>query len=353
MKRILVLCGGQSPEHPISIRSCRNILNAIDREKYMVTVVGISRTGKWLLQDEKDIADNITIQGANIEIRPGRSDCFWSHGISLGNFDVIFPVLHGPNGEDGTIQGLLQLLDIPFVGCDLLSSSISMDKEVAKRLLRDGGVNVSNWITLKNPRKIPSYESIVERLSKVVFVKPSNMGSSVGVYRVSDRNEWGAALEDAFKYDRKVLVEEAIVGRELECAVLGNERPKASGVGEVRSGGFYSYHEKYEDSSEAQLIIPAEIDHKYLKSLKTTAIKSYQTLECKGMARVDMFLTKSGDIYVNEINTIPGFTSISMYPKLWENDGLNYSELISQLIELAIEQFNTRRNLLDLAKSNV
>ncbi|MEM6736286.1 MAG: D-alanine--D-alanine ligase family protein [Bacteroidota bacterium] len=343
MKRILVLCGGQSPEHPISIRSCRNILDALDREKYAVTVIGISRTGKWLLQDEKDIADKITIQGTDVEIRPGRSDCFWSHGISLGNFDVIFPVLHGPNGEDGTIQGLLQLLDIPFVGCDLLSSSVSMDKEVAKRLLRDGGVSVSNWITLKDLNEIPAYESMVERLSEVVFIKPSNMGSSVGVHRVSDRNEWRAALEEAFKYDRKVLVEEAIAGRELECAVLGNQRPKASGVGEVRAGGFYSYHEKYEVSSEAELIIPAEIDNKYLKNLKATAIKSYQILECKGMARIDMFLTKRGDIYVNEINTIPGFTNISMYPKLWENDGLNYSELINQLIELAIEQFNVRK----------
>ncbi len=337
MKRILILCGGQSPEHPISIRSCKNVLKAIDRERYSVTVIGISREGKWLLQNEKELKEEINIPGMDIEIRPGRRDCFWSHGQSLGNFDVVFPILHGPNGEDGTIQGLLKLLGIPFVGCDLLSSAASMDKDVTKRLLRDGGVKVANWITIMENDEIPSFEDLAKELSDVIFVKPANMGSSVGVHRVNNQIEWNEAIKDAFKYDHKILVEETIVGKELECAVLGNREPKASGVGEVKSGDFYSYEEKYEDTSEAQLIIPAEIDNSYLPNLKKTALEAYRILGCSGMARVDMFLTNSVAIYVNEVNTIPGFTNISMYPKLWEKEGIGYTELITRLIDLALK----------------
>ena len=337
MKRVLILCGGQSPEHQISIRSCKNILKAIDREEHSVTVIGISREGRWLLQDEADLGDEITIKGVDVEIRPGRQDCFYSHGNSLGTFDVIFPILHGPNGEDGAMQGLFQLLGIPFVGCGLLSSAASMDKDFTKRLLRDGGVGVAKWITLLNESDAPSFTEVVEQLSEVVFVKPANMGSSVGVSRVSNEAEWHAAIEEAFGYDSKVLVEESIAGKELECAVIGNGAPKASGVGEVKSGNFYSYEEKYEAQSEAQVIIPADIDSKYLPDLKKTAINAYKILDCSGMSRVDMFLTDTGEIYVNEINTIPGFTSISMYPKLWEVEGLGYTELITELISLANE----------------
>lgn len=338
MKRILVLCGGQSPEHSISIRSCRNILGAIDRAKYSVTLIGISQSGSWRLLEETDLDADVTKQGKEIVIRPGLQDCFWCEGSSLGDFDAVFPVLHGPNGEDGTIQGLLKVLGVPFVGPGVLGSSASMDKDVTKRLLTNAGILVADWSLITRDNVLPSFSQIKDSLGEVVFVKPANMGSSVGVHRVTNDDEWNYAIEDALSYDRKVLVERCIIGRELECAVLGNDHPKASGVGEVDSSNFYSYDEKYASTSEAKITIPALIDPNLLVKLKETALSAYKALDCQGLSRVDMFLTDEGEIYVNEINTIPGFTSISMYPKLWEQEGLGYSKLLDTLIELAIER---------------
>lgn len=338
MKNLLVICGGQSPEHKISIRSARNILNALDSSNYSVTLIGISQRGSWRLISEDEMGDEITSQGKEVTITPGDKDCFICEGKSIGTIDVIFPVLHGPNGEDGTIQGLFSLLGIPFVGPDVLGSAVSMDKDVTKRLLRDAGLEVADWILIRRGEEIPDYDKLKVDLSEVLFVKPANMGSSVGVHRVSTKSEWEPAVKDALKFDRKVLVEKSIEGRELECAVMGNDHPEASGVGEVRSGNFYSYDEKYDSSSHAEINIPAKIDEQYLPALKTTAIKAYKALECQGMSRVDMFLSSEGVIYVNEVNTIPGFTSISMYPKLWEEAGLSYSDLLNKLIDLAIER---------------
>ncbi|MEQ8629674.1 D-alanine--D-alanine ligase family protein [Ekhidna sp.] len=341
MKNLLVLCGGQSPEHEISIRSTRNILDAIDRSKYTITLIGISRAGEWKLLREEKLPEEITDQGELVSLHPGASGgCFYSKGASLGHFDAVLPILHGPNGEDGTIQGLLKLMKLPFVGPGVLSSAVSMDKDITKRLLRDAGLMVANWVLIQKGDDIPTYKNINEHLGSVVFVKPANMGSSVGVHRVTNKAEWSHALSDALKYDRKVLVEQSIKGRELECAVLGNDKPEATGVGEVQSGDFYSYEEKYASESHAEIIIPATVDPKYLPALKQTAIKAYRVLDCEGMARVDMFLTEEGAILINEVNTIPGFTSISMYPKLWEEAGLSYSKLIDRLIELAIERGN-------------
>ncbi len=342
MKNLLILCGGQSPEHEISLRSTRNVLNAIDSTKYNVLLVGISKKGEWRHVERTDIAgDEITTQGKVLSISPGAKEPFNVNGKSIGMVDVIFPILHGPNGEDGTIQGLIRLLNIPFVGPDVLGSSASMDKDVTKRLLRDSGIKVADWILIQKGGEIPSYNKVKDTLGGVVFVKPANMGSSVGVSRVSDSEEWLSAVDDAFKYDRKVLVERQIEGKELECAVLGNDSPKATIVGEVLSGNFYSYEEKYDSSSVAEVSIPAQIDERYFDDLKTTAIEAYRSLNCEVMSRVDMFLTTQGDIYVNEINTIPGFTSISMYPKLWEYEGVQYSELLDQLIDLSIERHNS------------
>jgi len=336
MKRILILCGGQSPEHPVSVRSCKNILKAIDREKYSVTLIGISQKGGWKLLDESALRDEVITKGRSVELRPGCADCLWCQGESLGHFDAVFPILHGPNGEDGTIQGMLRLAGIPFVGSDILSSSVCMDKDITKRLLRAAGIKVADWMILRSFDDF-IYEEVKKKLGSVVYVKPANMGSSVGVNRVNGKDTWKSAINEAFKYDSKVLVEKSVTGRELECAVLGDKAPKATGVGEVLSEGFYSYDEKYAAGSRAKTIIPARIDSKYLLLLKETAIKTHRTLECQGMSRVDMFLTKEGEILVNEVNTIPGFTSISMYPKLWEQEGLGYSDLIDQLIQLAIE----------------
>lgn len=339
MTNLIILCGGQSPEHEISIRSTKNILKALDQSRYKVTIIGISKEGSWrLLDDLSQLDETLDSVGKEVTIIPGSNEPFFCNGESLGVVDVIFPVLHGPNGEDGTIQGLLSLLRIPFVGPGVLGSSASMDKDVTKRLLRDSRINVADWILLRRGDEIPKFSIVESELGSVVFVKPANMGSSVGVHRVTNSKEWKDAIEDAFTYDRKVLVERLVEGKELECAVLGNETPMASGVGEVQSGNFYSYEEKYDSSSVAEIQIPAKIDEKYLIDLKDTAIRAYQSLDCEGMSRVDMFLTESGDIYVNEINTIPGFTNISMYPKLWEQEGMSYADLLDRLIELAMNR---------------
>jgi len=336
MQNLILLCGGNSPEHEISMRSAKNILKALDREKYVVQVIGISKKGQWFLLDEKNLGASVPDEGLMVSIRPGTRDCFYTSKSSLGDVDVIFPILHGPNGEDGSIQGLIQILDIPFVGPGILGSSICMDKELTKRILRQEGIDVAAWIMLRKGDMIPDFEDVATKLGSVVFVKPANMGSSVGVSRVTNKSDWSIAVKEAFRYDNKVLVEECLIGREMECAVLGNESPKASGVGEVKSGDVYSYDAKYDESSSAKVMIPAEVSNTELDALKSTAVDSYKALECGGLSRVDMFLDENGGVFVNEVNTMPGFTSISMYPKLWENEGLGYTELINQLIELAI-----------------
>lgn len=338
MKNVLLLCGGQSPEHQISIRSAKNVLNAINRAAYNITIVGISTDGKWRLVEETELGEEIGEQGREVAIHPGSKAFISVDNESLGSFDVVFPLLHGPNGEDGTVQGLLKLLDVPFLGPDVLGAAACMDKDVTKRLLRDNGINVADWITVQRGEEIPSFASVSGHLGNVLFVKPANMGSSVGVHRVENASEWKEGIKDAFKYDRKVLVEANVEGRELECAVLGNENPKASGVGEVMSGNFYSYEEKYADSSSADTVIPANINSTDLLILKETAIKAYKALSCEVLSRVDMFLTSEGDVYVNEINTMPGFTSISMYPKLWEEEGVSYSDLLDRLIQYTLDR---------------
>lgn len=338
MKNILILCGGQSPEHEISIRSTRNILNALDRSKYSISLIGISQTGQFRFITEDELGDRIGSQGKEVTIHPGSLDCFKVEETGLGVFDLVFPILHGPNGEDGTIQGLLKLLRIPFAGSSVLGSAVSMDKDITKCLLRDAGIKVANWVLVRKGNTIPSYEEIAKRLGEVVFVKPANMGSSVGVHRVASESEWKDSIADALSFDTKVLVEESVKGKELECAILGNEHPEASGVGEVQSGDFYSFEEKYTAGSTAEIVIPANIDAKYLPELRAIAIKAYQTLNCEGMSRVDMFLTAQGDILVNEVNAIPGFTNISMFPKLWEQEGLSYSALLDKLIDLGIQR---------------
>lgn len=337
MKKLLVLCGGQSPEHTISLKSTSNILKALDSEKYEVTLIGISRSGSWRLITFDQMGDEIVDQGKQVIITPGLKDCLSSEGNSLGIFDAVFPVLHGPNGEDGTMQGLLQLLNIPFVGPGVLSAAVSMDKDVTKRLLSECDIAVAPSLLVRKGDAIPAYNEVIDALGVPVFVKPANMGSSVGVHRVQNEEEWSKAITDALSYDDKVVVEKGIEGRELECAVLGNDSPKATCVGEVKSGNFYSFDEKYDAGSDAEIIIPASVEPKTLALLKETAVKAYQALDCQGLSRVDMFLTEKGEILVNEVNAIPGFTDISMYPKLWENEGLDYSSLIDTLIELALE----------------
>jgi len=267
-------------------------------------------------------------------------------------YDVIFPILHGPFGEDGTMQGYLKLADIPFVGPGVLGSAVGMDKDVMKRLFREAGIPIGKYLPLKSNEKILSFAQIEKELGSPVFIKPANMGSSVGISKANNEAEYLAALKDAFQYDTKVVIEEFISGREIECAVLGNEEPSASLPGEITpSHDFYSYDAKYIDTQGASLQIPAKLDAETTKRIQEMAIKVFTTLCCEGLSRVDFFLKTDGlsasqpGIIVNEINTMPGFTKVSMYPKMWEASGLSYTDLITRLIELAISRFERDKQL--------
>jgi D-alanine-D-alanine ligase len=247
--------------------------------------------------------------------------------------------MHGPYGEDGTIQGFLKMADVPFVGAGILGSAVGMDKDVMKRLLRDAGIPVGKFIVLQSHDKITPFAEAEAALGSPLFIKPANMGSSVGISKVADGAEYTAAVDLAFRYDDKIVVEEFIPGREIECGVLGNEEPAASVPGEViPAHDFYSYDAKYLDEKGASLQIPAKLDEKTVKRIQELAIKTFRALCCEGLARVDFFLKTNGDLIVNEINTIPGFTKISMYPKMWEASGVSYTDLITRLIELAISR---------------
>lgn len=347
--RVGILFGGKSAEHEVSLRSAKNVADAIPKNKYEVTLLGIDKSGRWHLNESADFLltkpgqprRKLVAGGKAVALIPqsaGTLEAVGSPG-TMGKIDVVFPILHGPFGEDGTVQGLLKLAGVPFVGAGVLGSAVGMDKDVMKRLLRDAGIPIGKFLVVRKGEKL-SLVTAQKSLSEVVFVKPANMGSSVGVSKVKNEAEFDRAVAEAFKYDNKIIVEEMIVGREIECAVLGNENPKASVPGEIiTKDGFYSYDAKYIDENGAVTVIPNDLSKKTVKDIQDIAIKTFKVLECEGLSRVDMFLKKNGDILVNEINTIPGFTSISMYPKMWEASGVSYPELIDRLITLAIERF--------------
>lgn len=346
-----ILFGGKSAEHEVSIQSAKNIYQAIDKNIYNVTMIGISKEGQWLLDHnfEKGIVPTIVESPQNPEdilalvTGPGEKQFITLNGINgLEKLDVIFPVLHGPFGEDGTVQGLLKLAGIPFVGAGVLGSAVGMDKDVMKRLLRDAQLPSAKHLLLhKYPADVnPTYQEVVAKLGLPLFVKPANLGSSVGISKVNNEEEFHQAITEAFKYDHKLIVEETIIGREIECAVLGNENPIASLPGEVINlQGFYSYDAKYVDEHASIVEIPAQLSPEEIAKIQETAVKTFQVLCCEGLARVDVFLTQAGEVIVNEINTMPGFTKISMYPKLWQVSGISYTELIDRLIRLALEKF--------------
>jgi len=357
-KKIAIVFGGRSTEHEISLLSARNVIRSLDSSKYEAVLIGIDRSGKWHLSADSlalfhtDDARKIELQ---IEEKPvllsqnanERSLIDVRTGETLSKIDVIFPVLHGLYGEDGSIQGLARLANLPCVGCGVLGSAIGMDKDIMKRLLRDAGVAVADFVTIRpHTRAQFSYEEISKTLGAELFLKPANLGSSVGVSRVKNAEEFEKALDYGFLYDPKVVVEEKITGREIECAVLGNEYPRCSIPGEViPKDGFYSYENKYLDESGAELLIPAKLSKEETDRIQALAIETYQLLECEGLTRVDMFMQADGKLIINEVNTIPGFTGISMYPKLWEYSGLSNTDLVSQLIELAIESHKKRNAL--------
>jgi D-alanine-D-alanine ligase len=311
--RVAVVYGGRSGEHEISIRSAKSIIAGMDRGRYEIAEYFIEKSGQW---SPRPILPE---PGAHPDI------------------DVVFPVLHGTFGEDGTVQGLLELADLPYVGAAVLASSVSMDKEMMKRVCLERGVPVVEYIALRRNRLNP--EAIGQRWAFPWFVKPANLGSSVGISKVHSMAELEPALRLAAEFDRKIIVERGIEGRELECAVLGNESPVASLPCEILpSKEFYDYEDKYL-LDRAQTRLPADLTQEQTAELRRLAVEGYQAVECEGMARVDFLLeSATGKLYLNEINTIPGFTSISMYPKMWEHSGLSFSALIDRLIELALQR---------------
>ncbi len=352
--RLAIIFGGKSAEHEVSLQSAKNILAALDRSKYDVTLIGIDKDGTWHKNDSdfllhatnpKLIKLNKKNSTAIVPAADNSSQLVSRKTQEVSTIDVAFPILHGPFGEDGTVQGLLKLAGIPFVGAGVLGSAVGMDKDVMKRLFQQAGIPTPNFVALHRPGEA-SFASLKKALGLPLFVKPANMGSSVGVRKVKNNKEFTSAVRAAFTFDAKVLVEECITGREIECSVLGNRNPIASLPGEVLSRHeFYSYEAKYIDEHGAALVIPAKLPKQKIKEVQTMAIRVFKTLCLEGMARVDFFLKNNGALSVNEANTIPGFTTISMYPKLWEASGIAYSELIDRLIALALERFGRERTL--------
>lgn len=350
---VAVLFGGCSSEHEVSRVSATSVIQNIPKDKYDVVMVGITKEGHWLLfsGDVAELSDGSWEkhpQNRAALISPDRTRrgilAQTEGGLEQIPVDVVFPVLHGKNGEDGTIQGLLQLAGIPFVGCSALASAVCMDKAITNSLLETAGIAQAHylWFFMDNYRtgadKIKI--KIEARLGYPVFVKPANSGSSVGVSKVTRAEDLDAAIQKAAREDTKIVVEEAIDGQEVECAVLGLSRPDASIVGEIASGAdFYDYEDKYNKSSAAKLYIPARIPEQTAEEIRKTAMRAYRMLGCSGLARVDFFVRNSdGAVLLNELNTLPGFTSISMYPKLWEASGLSYPELLDRLIQLAFDK---------------
>jgi D-alanine-D-alanine ligase len=352
--RVAILFGGRSAEHEISLISARNIVAAMDKSKYEIIAIGIDKQGRWSYDREARLLDDGQKQVMPFDdapltaILPGASQ---SSLIALGSarleIDVVFPVLHGPFGEDGTVQGLLKLANVPFVGASVLGSAIGMDKDVMKRLLRDARVPIGRFhVYGRSAADRIKFTGLTKDLGQPLFVKPANLGSSVGISKVGKRSELEAAVRNAFRFDNKILIEEFIEGREIECSVMGNDDPIASLPGEIVTGhNFYSYDAKYIDDQGSRLEIPANLPRAIVKSVQEIAIKTYQTLCCEGMARVDFFVKTDGQVLVNEINTIPGFTQISMYPKMWAASGIPYPKLIDRLIQLALRRFRQEQKL--------
>lgn len=361
-RTIAVIVGGRSAEHEISLRSGRNVVEAINPEAFDVIVLGIDRSGTWHRLDREQflslppgdplgVATSSNERNVVVRREAERTSLLSSEGRSLcSQIDVVFPVLHGPYGEDGTIQGFLKLADIPFVGPSVLGSAAAMDKDVTKRLLRDAGIPIAKFecFRAEEEEQALKFERIKKSLGLPLFVKPANLGSSVGITKVNSEQDYSASIRKAFEYDRKIILEEFIAGREIECSVLGNAEPIASIPGEIvttESHDFYSYEAKYLDESGAELLIPAPLDSEVASTVQALAITTFKALCLEGMARVDFFLKQDGSLVVNEVNTIPGFTSISMYPKLFEASGIPYSKLIERLVDLALKRHSAEKAL--------
>jgi D-alanine-D-alanine ligase len=353
--RVAVIFGGQSDEHDVSLRSANTVIGALDPAEYEVVRIGITRDGLWLTQGdplaELSASSPMFHLTDGIEPAPpptGASSALAMPSLVQEEIDVVFPVLHGPMGEDGTIQGLFELIGVPYVGSGVLGSAVAMDKAITRRVLEANGIDLAEWLLVNRSEwredPIAIQAKIEASLGYPCFVKPANLGSSVGVSKVHDASELAASMNDAAYFDRRIVIERGVAGRELEMSVLGNESPIASVAGEIIPGDeFYSYNDKYIDD-RSQSIIPADLEPEQLARMQEIAIASFRALDLAGMARVDFFLESgTGRLLVNEVNTIPGFTSISMYPKLWEASGLPLQELVRELLRLALERSGERR----------
>lgn len=333
--RLILLFGGRSAEHEVSCTTAAHVLAAIDHDRYDAVPVGITKTGQWLRAES--LPGQLVAEGTAVEPLPAMQP------VSPDVPVVVLPLLHGPCGEDGTVQGLLELANVPYVGTGVLGSALSMDKAAAKEMLAAHGLPQCAWESARVTDIDDDFLSLVaDRLGFPIFVKPANMGSSIGVSKVRDTVQLAAAVTEAARYDDWIVFEENVDGRELECGILGNATPRASVIGEVRPGAdFYDYDDKYADGAE--LLIPAPLPQAISDELRALAVRTFAVLRCEGMARVDFFWEEDGrGALINEVNTIPGFTPISQYPRLWEASGLSYARLIDELVALALERHERR-----------
>ena len=345
-KKVALLFGGKSVEHRISINSAKNIFEYIDKTIYEPLLIGIDLEGRWFLCNSVHQAINSGTP-LSLHLSSGKFQLADPKG-NLIIPDILFPVLHGTNGEDGSVQGLSQTMNIPCVGTGILGSSVSMSKLATKKLLKNAGVNVTKFRHYSIGEKDNiDFKELSQELKLPFIVKAANLGSSVGINKVTDRNSFEKALNEAFKFDLDILIEEFITGRELECAILGNSDPKASLPGEIIICGdyaFYTFEAKYVDQNAVRIEIPAKLDQKTIDQIRDLSIRAYKELFCEDYARVDLFLSDQGKVYVNEINTIPGFTNSSMFPMMWADQGINFTELISKILNFAFEKFEKHTN---------
>ncbi|MFZ2904715.1 MAG: D-alanine--D-alanine ligase family protein [Cyclobacteriaceae bacterium] len=347
-KKVAILYGGRSVEHGVSVNSAKNIIEFIDKEHFEPLAIGISKNGQWFLTKtvDKEIEQG---QALGLILNPDKPGFILLASSDRIKVDLIFPVLHGTDGEDGSIQGLIKALNIPMVGTGVLGSAISMNKIVAKRLLKDAGIPVTKFVAFHfNDQKKIRFEHVEKELGLPFMVKSASLGSSVGVTKVSKKSDFNKAIEEAFRYDHEVIIEEFITGREIECAILGNTPAEASNPGEIvvsKAYEFYTFDAKYVDAKAVDIKVPAELSKDEIKKIREASLAAYQALHCEDFSRVDLFLTRKGKIYVNEINTIPGFTNSSMYPMMWKERGISFTDLITQLINLAYERHNANSRL--------
>jgi D-alanine-D-alanine ligase len=356
--RLGVIFGGRSGEHEVSVVSAQHVMAAVDRSRFEVVPIGVTKDGAWLTPEEtqeqmdtpaapfkKTFVDDGVAGGKRVEGLLGRPQAL----LVLSDIDVAFPLIHGPSGEDGTLQGLLELARVPYAGAGVAASAAGLDKALMKALLHDAGLPVLDWLVMTRSQWANDAagltQSVEAELGYPCFVKPANGGSSVGITKAHSREELVSGVIEAFRFDRKLIVEKGVEPREIECAVLGNDEPEASPLGEIVCGReFYDYEAKYLDSSTT-LSIPAKLPEDRSSQIRALALDAYRAIDCCGMSRIDFFLTPSGEVFVDELNTIPGFTPGSMYPRLWQLAGLSYSDLISRLIDLGLERFEERERL--------